>query len=708
MRFGFFFALFFLACFLSVQATPGPSVSSSTHSDPGKWYRDNSPKFSFELGGAVAYSYAFDLVAETLPDDVSEGSETTITFSNKTNGEWYFHVKARVGGEWTETSHYAVKIDRTSPLPPTNLALEAIDTSSIKLSWVPAVDLSSGIKGYKIYRALLTGFNIIDPTTTVVTELVEGESYVDSGLNEGIYYHYKVQSIDNAGNLGGTSNEAISRTASQCDLVMVVEGTFAQESFALTVQTDDALFDAYLKVTLPSTDENTVFSGISGKNEFAYSFDLSSKPEGRIDVAFGGVDREGDDCISEKTFYFDTVLPQVEWVFPSQRAALKDVVSLKASASDGGQNPTGIEKVEFFLEGESLGAGTFSDDFFVLDWNSLLVENKGYDLTVKAFDFAGNSAESKVFVTVENTAFLEAQASSLISEAGSAKEVAAELKNRLDSLGVSSDAFQSLFGEGESKLLSATDALEKGVNLNRAVLDAQASLEAFSGAASSVTVSKEDTIIFVFKKSDLEKKFLQAGLKQDFVGPALDNFAFFSPERRIDLFKITDGNNSFYRAVVFVSLTPSDSNFLGTVKVVESVEKAFVKSASELGSGAAFSVLVEDPVLLFEADINGPYGFSYFLKKNLSAKEMSAISSAKPNGFFIIPPVVLSSASNVPSDILVKPVDLFAFFDSAFGGDLVFFAAVSIGVVLVALFVFAVVSVVVIALIVRRTGRKGL
>ncbi|MDO8633852.1 MAG: fibronectin type III domain-containing protein [archaeon] len=697
-----------MACFLGVQAIPGPVVSSSTHPEQEKWYRDNSPKFDFELEGAVAYSYALDMNTGTLIDDVSEGSESTINFSNKTNGAWYFHVKARVGGEWTETSHYAANIDRTSPLPPTNLKLEAVDSSSIKLSWSPAVDSSSGIKGYKIYRALLTGFNITDSTTTVVVELAEGESYVDSGLNEGVYYHYKVQSIDNAGNLGGTSNEAISRTATQCDLVLVVEGTFDGDNFLLKAQTDDSLFGAYLKVTLPGADVNNVFSGISGKNEFSYPFDLSGAPEGRIEVDFGGVDREGDDCVAEKTFYFDTILPVVEWVFPQQRAALKDLVSLKASASDGGQNPSGIEKVEFFLEGESMGAGALSEGFFALDWNSLGVENKGYDLAVRAFDFAGNSAEAEVFVTVENTALLEAQANSLISEADSAKQVAVELKNKLDSMGASLESFQSLFGEGESKLLSATDALGKGVNFNRAVLDARASLEAFTGAVSSVDISKEDSVVFVFRESDIGKMFLQAGLKKDFSQEALGNFSAFSPRRRIDIFKVSDGNASFYRAAVFVSLSPSDSNFSGAVKVVEAVEKAFAASALDMTSMSEFSVLAQDPVLLFEVDVNGPREFSYFLKKNLSAKEVSALSSAKPNEFFAVPPVVLSSASTVPSDIFVKPVDLFAFFGSAFGGDIVFFGAVSIGVVLVVLFILAVVSIVVIAFIVMRTKRKGL
>lgn len=660
------------------------------------------------MDGATAYSHEFDLAPDTSPDDVSEGSESTITFSNKTNDVWYFHVRARVGGEWTETSHYPAKIDRASPLPPTNLKLEAVDSSSIKLSWVPAVDSSSGIKGYRVYRALLTGFNITDATTTVVVELVEGESYVDSGLNEGVYYHYKVQSIDNADNLGGTSNEAISRTATQCDLVLVVEGTFAENNFLLKAQTDDSLFGAYLKVTLPGADVNTVFSGISGKNEFSYSFDLSDAPEGRIEVDFGGLDREGDECVSEKAFYFDTVLPQVEWVFPKQRAALKDLVSLKASASDGGQNPSGIERVEFFLEGDSMGAGTLLDGFFVLDWNSLGVENKGYDLAVRAFDFAGNSAFAEVFVTVENTALLEAEANSLIVEAIASKQVALELKNKLDSMGVSSESFKSLFDEGESKLLSATDALGKGVNINRAVLDAEASLGAFAGAVSSVDISKEDSVVFVFKKSDLGKMFLQAGLKKDFSQEALDNFSAFSPQRRIDIFKASDGNASFYRAVVFVSLSPSDSNFSGTVKVVEAVEKAFAATALDVGSVSGFSVLVQDPVLLFEVDLNGPGEFSYFLKKNLSLEEVRQLSSAKPSEFFAVPPVVLSSASTVPSDILVKPVDLFAFFDSAFGGDLVFFGAVSIGVVLVVLFILAVVSVVVIAFVVIRTKRKGL
>lgn len=708
MRLRFFFGLFLLALFLTVQAIPGPIVTSSTHPEQDKWYRDNSPKFSFVLEGATAYSYDFDLAPDTVPDDVSEGSESAVSLSNKTNGAWYFHVKARVGGQWTDAAHYAAKIDRTAPLPPTNLALEAIDSSSIKLSWTAAVDSASGIKGYKIYRALLTGFNITDSTTTVVAELVEGESYVDSGLNEGVYYHYKVQSIDNANNMGGTSNEAISRTATTCDLVMSLEGVFEEGVFNLRAQTDDSLFAAYLRVTLPQADVNNVFSNISGKNDFSYSFDLSETPQGSILVEFGGRDREGDDCVVQKTFYFDTVFPTLQWVFPRHRDVLKNLVQLKVSAVDQGEGSSGIEKVEYFLDSQPIGEAVFLDGFFVFDWNSLNVENAGYDLTVKASDFGGNFVEETIFVTVENTALLEAQASSLIAQANSSKEVALELKNRLESLGFSSKSFESFFNEGESKFLSASDALDKGVNLNRAVLDAQASLESFNNAASSVTVSKEDTVVFVFRQTDLEQKYLRAGLKKEFLPQAVDNVSEFSPQRRLDIFKIIDGNTSVYRAGIFVSLTPTDSNFSGVVKVVELVEKNLTSSASEISSPYDFSILVNDPVLLFEIDLNKSKEFSYFLNKDLSSKEVNELSAAKPDEFFIVPPVVLPASVSVPADILVKPLDLFAFFKSSFGGDLALFSAFSLGVMLVVLFILAIVSVIVIAFIVMRTKRKGL
>jgi len=101
---------------LRIPPPEGPKVFSSTHPDQNKWYKNNNPTFSWEKEeGVTDFSYSFDQDATGVPDNVSEGDHTSISYSDVKDGMWYFHVKAKKGEVWGGTSHYLVKIDTSSP-----------------------------------------------------------------------------------------------------------------------------------------------------------------------------------------------------------------------------------------------------------------------------------------------------------------------------------------------------------------------------------------------------------------------------------------------------------------------------------------------------------------------------------------------------------------------------------------------------------------
>ena len=102
--------------FLKIPPPAGPKVFSSTHPDQNKWYKNNSPTFSWAKEDLVTdFSYAIDHDFYGIPDNVSEEIQTSISYADLTDGLWYFHVKAKKGGGWGDASSYVVQIDTTPP-----------------------------------------------------------------------------------------------------------------------------------------------------------------------------------------------------------------------------------------------------------------------------------------------------------------------------------------------------------------------------------------------------------------------------------------------------------------------------------------------------------------------------------------------------------------------------------------------------------------
>ena len=101
---------------LVIPPPEGPKVFSPTHPDTNKWYKDNNPTFCWEKEeGITDFSYSFDQDPKGIPDNLSEGDYTCISYSEVKDGIWYFHVKAKKAEVWGGTSHYLVQIDITPP-----------------------------------------------------------------------------------------------------------------------------------------------------------------------------------------------------------------------------------------------------------------------------------------------------------------------------------------------------------------------------------------------------------------------------------------------------------------------------------------------------------------------------------------------------------------------------------------------------------------
>ncbi|KPJ56947.1 hypothetical protein AMJ49_03480 [Parcubacteria bacterium DG_74_2] len=140
---------------ITIPPPEGPKVFSSTHPDQNKWYSNNSPAISWEKEEMVTdFSYIIDNNPFGVPDNISEGDQTSVSYTNLEDGIWYFHIKAKKGEVWGGISHYILLIDTTPPAGFT-LSFEPVVREGNFTSREPMVsfittDAISGIAYYQI------------------------------------------------------------------------------------------------------------------------------------------------------------------------------------------------------------------------------------------------------------------------------------------------------------------------------------------------------------------------------------------------------------------------------------------------------------------------------------------------------------------------------------------------------------------------------
>lgn len=132
----------------------GPKVFSPTHPDQNKWYNNNSPTLSWEKEeGVTDFSYSIDESFSGVPDNISEGDHTSVSFTDLKDGIWYFHIKAKKGNVWGGITHYILLVDTTPPAAFT-LAFEPTLRSPVMTSREPTVSFitTDGLSGLSHYE----------------------------------------------------------------------------------------------------------------------------------------------------------------------------------------------------------------------------------------------------------------------------------------------------------------------------------------------------------------------------------------------------------------------------------------------------------------------------------------------------------------------------------------------------------------------------
>jgi len=646
--------------FLSSFVFAGPTVSSSTHPDFDSWYRSNSPSFEIETQG-TGYSYAMNFDPDTIPPEEVMTNNSTVSFTNRTDGVQYFHARVKSGGNWSDTTHFKIQIDRTKPLPPQKPKAVLIDSDSIELTWEPGIDIHSGIDGYKIFRSFLKDFEIQFDPHTVVAEKVTGLNYIDTDISSGFNHHYRLQAIDNVGNLGGITKSFTAIVPPVCDFDTVIETSLEGDTLSITIDSSPhIMFFTKLILKPANAEEIVVFVNRSNEDLIQEEIDLSELSDQEILIDFDAKDRNNDICDAEKTFFLDRIEPDGTWVFPQENDTIGETVLLKFNAFDQGTSPSGVEKVEFFYEDEELikigDAEKSETDEYVFEWDSSSTPNGRFNLIAKIFDQAGNLSQKEIIVTFYNTAIISAEVEAAIEQALQKKEEAIEIENQIKLLGIEAVKFFEIFESADSNLLRAQQLFEGGVNFERAKKDAENSLDLFINAISLASIEKTDTINYVFV--DPQTGFGKVGLLESLRVEASQSIEQYAPVRRLDIFKIVDGNETYYMQVYHLTITGVDfSNY--NVQIVEPIPKSLATSASEIHSSYEFSVLNSDPVIKFDLDLNESKRVSYSLGEKLSRNEINELIQKNPLKDFKSLPIILSSQTPVDTLTVIEPLDFF-------------------------------------------------
>ena len=104
-------------------------------------------------------------------------------------------------------------------------------------------------------------------------------------------------------------------------------------------------------------------------------------------------------CEDEQPKEKDTEKPTVSISYPLNNSTVSEIVTINCISSDN----EGVEKVELWVNGVSTDISDNTEPYS-FDWNTTLVDNGSYSITVRSFDISGITPDSEpVVLTIDNT-----------------------------------------------------------------------------------------------------------------------------------------------------------------------------------------------------------------------------------------------------------------------------------------------------------------
>jgi len=175
----------------------GPQIFSETHPDQNKWYKNNSPTFSWKkIDGDEGYSYRLDDDFYGEPNNIVDTQTASVSFEDVGDGAQFFHLKAKKNKVWGGTSHFKILIDKTPPLEfKPYLESFTLTSDNDLLVYFDTTDLLSGIDKYQTRLTNLTNSQDI-----VFSGWIRQESPFQLTKEKAGIFEVLIRAFDKAGN----------------------------------------------------------------------------------------------------------------------------------------------------------------------------------------------------------------------------------------------------------------------------------------------------------------------------------------------------------------------------------------------------------------------------------------------------------------------------------------------------------------------------
>ncbi len=158
----------------------GVIVTSTTHPQSDSWYSKKTVDFSWNRpNNAYGFSFDFNQIPDTVPDQILDTTITTTkSYSDLTDGVWYFHIRARPQSPTSSfglTTHFKIQIDTVAPaafnisVAESTLTFEATD----ELSGVDHYEVSADGKKVEGDKSPVTVFGLKDGTHQIVVSAID-------------------------------------------------------------------------------------------------------------------------------------------------------------------------------------------------------------------------------------------------------------------------------------------------------------------------------------------------------------------------------------------------------------------------------------------------------------------------------------------------------------------------------------------------------
>ena len=658
-----------------------PTISSSTH-PKDTWQSSREPDFSWTSSGTgVTYYYKLDQSSSTDVNNSNKDGSTQSTsktdYSSIENGEHWFHVRAYKDDGWSDTAHYKIKIDSTTPSAPRNITLDVHDNGDMELRWdKPATIGPSGIKEYWIYRSESSG-SLGSKVKTVNANdsdyKVDSDTYkfVDpySGDHEGTRFYYRVKAVSNAGLESEASDQRSAvYSKTQPNITIGLPEYAKAEKVTLTIRsTEEKMQNCSLEVKAPNDTSfhriGNLINNTYGPVEKSYTFNDSDK----FGKAYFQLTCANLDGQITRYIRVDTVKPSIKWLLPKAGSDVNGTVELQAEAEDEGY---GVKEVSFYYGSTKIATATkpFEGKKYKATWNTTGLSGSA-SLKVVARDPAGNTAEATMTVNVQSAKeSAKGKAQNAIGVAEQARKAVLARENAFTTIGIPAPAsLMSIKKSADINLISSKSYFAKN-KFDEAKTKAVSAKAGYNKILSGFPAPKE-----FFSKEfgfDNNLEFITAMLSDDtLAASAKANLANANAKRKLVVYSVRDGNSEKYVIAVMVSfVNTTDKNSL---QLIEVIPKEIAKSSSEIASVLSFKVLVKDPVIKFKLtgiQKGSNASVSYYLKNALSKSEVEELEASGAFDSFNNPPLVFSGEKAIESTLFqqqqtTQPAAMFSLAD---------------------------------------------